>query len=181
MAEHFVKQSYSKIWHFCHNNQGICYTVMSCNNLFKYEILETDAKGDYDVLIDDLDQIHLICQNSSGDIIYYNYSDNGWEKNVILQSKTPTDYLKYFNIHRVNNWINILYQIEYKGKIMLSHQILGYEKQTPDVVDIIRGNYISAKDSMGNIYALYFNLEDKKTLLESEITASGNSTNGAIE
>jgi penicillin-binding protein 2 len=32
-----------------------------------------------------------------------------------------------------------------------------------------------------NIYALYFNLQDKKTLLESEISASGNSTNGAIE
>jgi len=155
MADHFVKQSYGKIWHFCHNSQGICFCTMTNEELTEYEILLKEGQKDFDVLIDDSDVLHLICQDDKGDIIYLNYFEQSWHKYVVMISKTPTSYSKNFDIQRINNWINIFYTIDYKGKKMLTHQIIENDDVKPNVVDYISGNFSVAKDSSNNIFVLF--------------------------
>ena len=156
MSEHFVKQSYGKLWHFCHNSQGICFCTMTNEELKEYEILLREGQSDFDVLIDDSDVLHLVCQNDKGDIIYLSYSEQSWHKYVVMISKTPSAYSKNFNIQRINNWINIFYTIDYKGKKMLTHQIIENDDAPPNVVDCITGNFSVAKDSSNNIFVLFF-------------------------
>lgn len=162
MAEHFVKQSYGKLWHFCHNSQGICFCTMTNEEVKEYEILLREGQSDFDVLIDDSDVLHLVCRDDKGDIIYLNYSEQSWHKYVVMISKTPTTYSKNFNIQRINNWINIFYTIDYKGKKMLTHQIIENDEASPNVVDYISGNFSVAKDSSNNIFVLFFSEAQKK-------------------
>ena len=157
MNEHFVKLSHGAIYHFCRNNQGICFCVMTDERIREYEILLQNGREDFDVLVDDSDTIHLVCQDDTGSIIRLKKEGEVWEKYTVLQTRTPTSYAKNFNLQRVGSWLNILYTVEHKGHKMLSHQIIG-QSENPDAVDYIKGNFSVAQDDTGDIYALYTNI-----------------------
>jgi|GEM_PF-2940979 len=156
MSEHFIKESFGALWHFCHNREGICFCRMKDEHLAEYEILLSEGQSDFGVIIDDSDCIHLICQNNAGDIIYLNYTKQNWQKVVVMQSKNQISYPKNFRIQRTNKWINIFYIIEYKGQKMLTHQMLERSDVPPTVLDYVGDDYSLAKDSMNNLYVLFY-------------------------
>lgn len=152
----FVKESYGVIWHFYHNSHGICFCRMKDENISEYQVLLPEGQEDFDVLIDDSDCIHLVCQNIDGDIVYINHFNGQWRKATLLKAKTSSNYRKDFSVKRVNNWLNLFYCIEYNGKRMLTYQIIDNTDATPYVIDCIKGDFYTAQDSLGNMYLLFY-------------------------
>ncbi|MBO7208517.1 MAG: hypothetical protein J6V58_02140 [Clostridia bacterium] len=153
--EHFVKPSYGKMWHFCHNSQGICYSSISGKHTSSYEVLLPDGQPDFDVIIDNNDQIHLVCQNENGDIIYMKRAKDNWERETLMQSKSKENYKKNFAMILVGNWVNVLYSLQYKNSKIIAHQIIGNDGATPEVLDYIDGDFSVTKDKFNNIFVLY--------------------------
>lgn len=152
----FVKESYGVIWHFYHNAHGICYCKMIDENITEYNVLLADGQDDFDVLIDDSNCIHMVYQNKEGDILYANHFNGQWRKTTLLESKSREYYPKNFILKRINNWLNILYCIEYNGRKMLTHQVIDSTRGTPEVIDCIKDNFCTTQDSAGNIILLYY-------------------------
>lgn len=157
----FVKESYGVIWHFYHNSHGICFCKMNDENITEYQVLLPEGQDDFDVIVDDSNCIHMVFQNKEGDIMYANHFNGQWRKTTLMQSKNQTYYPKNFVLKRVNNWLNMLYCIEYNGRKMFTHQIIDAEENTPYVVDCIRDYFSVAQDSVGNIISLFYS-ETKK-------------------
>lgn len=157
----FVKESYGVIWHFYHNSHGICFCKMKDENITEYQVLLPEGQEDFDVIIDDSNCIHMVFQNKEGDIMYANHFNGQWRKTTLMQSKNQAYYPKNFVLKRVNNWLNILYCIEYNGRKMLTHQIIDAEESNPYVVDCIKENFCAVQDSVGNIILLFYS-ETKK-------------------
>lgn len=157
----FVKESYGVIWHFYHNSHGICYCKMTDENISKYQVLLPEGQEDFDVIVDDSNCIHMVFQNKEGDIVYANHFNEQWRKTTLLQSKSRAYYPKQFILKRVNNWLNLMYLIEYDGRKMLTHQIIDSEESSPYVIDCIRDNFCVAQDSSGNIVSLFFSESNK--------------------
>ncbi len=152
----FVKESYGVIWHFYHNAHGICYCKMTDENITEYNVLLADGQEDFDVLVDDSNCIHMVYQNREGDILYANHFNGQWRKTTLLESKSREYYPKNFTLKRINNWLNLLYCIEYNGRKMLTHQIIDSTRGTPEVIDCIKDDFCSVQDSSGNIILLYY-------------------------
>ncbi len=152
----FVKESYGVIWHFYHNSHGICYCKMNDENIREYQVLLPEGQEDFDILADDSDCLHMVFQNSDGDILYANHFNGQWRKTTLLESKSKGCYPKNFVLKRVNNWLNLLYCIEYNGRRMLTHQIIDGNESTPFVVDCIRDDFCTAQDSAGNINVFFY-------------------------
>lgn len=157
----FVKESYGVMWHFYHNTHGICYCKMTDENITEYQVLLPDGQEDFDVLVDDSNCIHMVFQNNEGDILYANHFNGQWRKTTLLKSKSPGCYPKDFSIKRVNNWLNLLYCIEYNGRRMLTHQIIEGTESTPYVIDCIKDSFCVAQDSSGNIIVLFYSETQK--------------------
>ena len=157
----FVKESYGVIWHFYHNAHGICYCKMTDENITEYNVLLKDGQEDFDILVDDSNCIHMVYQNKEGDILYANHFNGQWRRTTLLESKSREYYPKKFALKRVNNWLNILYCIEYNGRKMLTHQLIDSTRDTPEVIDCIRDDFSCVQDSAGNITVLYYSETNK--------------------
>ncbi|MBQ2284139.1 MAG: hypothetical protein II244_00570 [Clostridia bacterium] len=152
----FVKESYGAMWHFYHNAHGICYCKMTDENITEYSVLLPEGQADFDVLVDDSNCIHMVLQTNSGDILYANHFNGQWRKTTLLESKSKEYYPKKIVLKRVNNWLNVLYCIEYNGRKMLTHQLVDSALGTPEVIDCIRNEFCCVQDSSGNIILLYY-------------------------
>lgn len=157
----FVKETYGHIWHFYHNSHGICFCKMKDENITGYSVLLPGGRDDFDICIDDSDSMHIVCQNSDGDILYINHFNGSWKKTTVLKSKNKTAYDKDFSIIRVGNWLNLFFCIEYNGNKMLTHKIMDKNDTTPFVIDCIKNKYSVSKDSFGNIHILYYSETNK--------------------
>lgn len=158
----FVKESYGVIWHFYHNTHGICYCKMVDENITEYQVLLPEGQEDFDIIVDDSNCIHMVFQNKEGDILYANHFNGQWRKTTLLKSKSQNCYPKNFSLKRVNNWLNLLYCIEYNGRKMLTHQIIEGTGNTPYVIDCIREDFYVSQDSSGNIVTLFYSETQKK-------------------
>ena len=161
-------QSSNQQWHFFYyDNTGICYKKKSAHRWSDYEILFKEGLGDFDVLVDAEDNIHLVCQDKLGSIIYLLYNDQQWHKYTILQSKSNHVYPKYFKIFSINNWINLLYIIRHKEKNLLVHQILDNNAAPPNVLDYVVSSaypFSASMDDENNIH-VYYQRNDKQANL----------------
>jgi len=152
----FVKESYGALWHFYHNAHGICYCKMNDENITEYNVLLPEGQVDFDVLVDDSNCIHMVFQTKDGDMVYANHFNGQWRKTILLESKSKEYYPKKIVVRRVNNWLNVLYCIEYSGRKMLTHQIVDSELGSPRVIDCIKDEFFCVQDSMSNIILLYY-------------------------
>lgn len=131
-------------------------------NITEYQVLIPDGQVDFDVIVDDSNGIHMVFQNNEGDILYANHFNGQWKKTTLMQSKNRAYYNKNLVMKRVGNWLNILYCIEYNGKQMLTHQIIGSDENIPYVIDCIKGDFCATQDTSGNICVLFYS-ETKKS------------------
>lgn len=137
----FVKETYNTIWHFYHNSHGICFCKMTDENITEYQVLLAEGQEDFDVCIDDTDCIHLLCQNTDGDIMYLNHFNGQWRKTTLLKPKTPSNYKKDFAVRLTENCLNAFYCITYNGKRMLTHHAIDNAGLPPSVIDCIDGPF----------------------------------------
>ncbi|MDD4688586.1 MAG: hypothetical protein PHE51_02435 [Eubacteriales bacterium] len=151
-----IKLSNNQTWIFYYNNDnGICFSRLnSQGKVCDTSILSGNCPDDFDVICDSQDNIHLCCQNNVGDIIYYRCTNHYWNKTVLLHSKSNTTNNKQFKLFTVNNWISILYTLEYRNKNMLVHHIPQLSAQ-PTVIDYIGKAYAASCDVEGNIAIFY--------------------------
>jgi len=156
--QYIVTETPEQIWYFFYQTgNGICFKKKNKNQWDHYEILFKDGQKDFDVTMDSRGNIHLICQDQLGSIIYLMYNGTQWHKYTILQSKSNRTYPKYFKMLLVNGWINLFYMIEYKGKNLLVHQILD-NNISPNVVDYVFNTSVPfrvAVDQTNNIHVYY--------------------------
>ncbi len=152
-----VKLTNNDSWYFYHDeSNGICFSRLNSHGeLQESGILSGDSPDDFDVICDDKNNIHLCCQNKTGDIVYFRYKSNVWDRTVLLKSKSNTTNKKQFHMYSINGWINIMYILEYRGKNMLTHHIPERNNGEPEVVDYIGRSYTSTVDKSGNIYVYY--------------------------
>lgn len=157
MADYLVKHSHGYMRHFCHSpKNGIYLCTMTNAHITGYEVLMAEGQNDFDMLIDDDDVTHIVCQDSEGNIIYIKNENGVWEKYTLLKSKTSSSYPKNFRIFLTDNLINMIYAVDYKGKRLLSHHMLE-SSDVPVAIDFAAGDFACAKDEGGNIHLLYTN------------------------
>ena|GEM_PF-2714540 len=153
-----VTDTAEQTWYFFYQiGNGICFKKKNKNRWDPYEILFKDGQKDFDVIIDSRNNLHLVCQDQLGSIIYLMYNGTQWHKYTVLQNKSKRPYPKYFKMLLINGWINLFYVIEYKGKKLLIHQILD-NHISPNVVDYIFDASVPfrvAVDRSDNIHLYY--------------------------
>lgn len=104
--------------------------------------------------------MHLVCQNKTGSILYLSYDGETWRKSVLLESKTPNPYPKYFSLVPISGYVNLFYVISYKEKHMLIHQLFHSQDKPPVVVDHIQictPPFIVTKHTGTDLLLLYEN------------------------
>lgn len=156
LNEYFLKQSNGLVWYFTHSaRNGLCFCKMRGEDICEYEVLVQNALADYDSIIDDDDNIHLVCQDDGGSIIYLLYTMDRWHKHTILKPKNPSTYDKKFRITKVNSLVNLFYIVQSGGRKMLTHHILQNESALPLPLDYIDEGYSLAEDSHNNLWVFY--------------------------
>lgn len=152
-----VKLPNNDCWYFYHDtSNGICFSALDSEaNIKDVSVLSADSPDDFDVTADSEGNIHLCCQNSVGDILYFRKSKDVWSKTTVLKSKNNSQKNKNFHIFSINGWINILCMLDYRGKNMLIHHILRSGGEAPEVIDYIRDSYTACCDPYGNIHIYY--------------------------
>ena len=156
---HILNQSSGQKWHFFyHAKDGICFEKKLETGWDEYQILFKNSMNDFDVTVDHRDYIHLVCQDKTGSIIYLTYNNRQWQKYVILKSKSAKAYRKNFKMLLVNQWINLIYTIEYKEKTLLVHHVLDNRDVPPNVIDYINDtqrSFCAAVDNSSNMHIFY--------------------------
>ncbi len=158
---YIVKESSGREWYFFFREKsGICYANLINKRLPSFDILFSEGMGDFDVIVDINDSLHLICQDKRGNIVYLVSRNDKWLKYVILESKSQNHYPKHFKILLVNDSINLFYVIDHNEDKLFVHQILSSSNQPPEVVGVISESafpFYVTHDGDGDIYAYYMN------------------------
>lgn len=133
----YIVSSESVWWHFFYKaGYGLCFRKKSGAHFGEFEILLKDVQDDF-CAISSGDNIFVVCQDNSGSILYLKYTENRWEKVILLASKNALPYPKYFKLVLVGGFVNLYYIINHKEKHMLVHQIINGAQKEPMVVDYI--------------------------------------------
>lgn len=156
MKDFFLKASHKKIWYLTHSaRNGICFCVMDSNTVTDFELLQRDALSDYHAVIDDNDTVHVACQNSDGDILYFINAGKGWSKYTVLKSRTKESYPKNFRLVAAESELHLFYSVRSSDRILLTHQVIGGQRTEPVALDYISGSFFCCEDAYENIYLFY--------------------------
>jgi len=147
-------------WHFYIKPfYGLCYRKKEGARFGAFEVLFSDACEDFCALTCG-GQLHIVCQDKSGNILHICYDKTVWRKMVLLESKAATPYPKHFSLISLGGYLNLFYIITYKDRHMLVHQILDAKDRPPTVIDHVHPAtppYIAAAHTGTEITVLYEN------------------------
>ena len=135
MREYIIAFNGSWFHFFIKPHVGLCSRKKSGLKFEDYRVLISGAASDFCVYTSD-SQIHLVCQDEKGSVLYLLYDGTAWKKSIILESRTARPYVKNFVITEISGHINLLYTIENKDKLMLVHQIL-IGNRPPNIVGYV--------------------------------------------
>lgn len=127
-----------KWWHFFMKPfYGLCVRKKEGTRFSNFEVLLAEACEDFCAISAD-GGIHLICQDTNGQILYLFMEQDIWRKTVLLESKEAKAYPKHFRLISVGGFINLFYTILHKEKYLLIHQVITAEDRPPTVVDVVQ-------------------------------------------
>jgi len=110
MQEYLVRH-HDKWWHFFIKPfYGLCYRRKEGVHFLHFEVLLPDICEDFCALSSG-GQIHVVCQDKAGSILYLSYDGETWRKSVLLESKTASPYPKHFTLLPMGNHLNLFYII----------------------------------------------------------------------
>lgn len=148
------------------NERNIAYNRFDSNlSILASDILSEEKVLNYATTIDQYDTIHLVALISSGELHYYRYTNEEWQKNTIAKFNLKSNIYNQLEIfiikdklHLIYNYSNIInsniwtiQHIVYDNKREEQYNAIRYlSKKTPDpfIVDV---------DDLGNIHILYMN------------------------
>lgn len=126
---------------FYKSNSGIYSSFLRGKNSWtEAAAVIKDTTPDFSACIDENDVIHIICQNTDGNI-YHIYSRRGsWNLDEILKVKQPGFCIKHFYITTFDSTIFFFYVLEEKENKMLVFQTRDKRNMlsAPDLVSPIR-------------------------------------------
>lgn len=157
-----VKQDGSVLYFFHSKTDGLCMKTKTGRHWAEPVILLADAYHDFDTLLDNNQNIHIICQDLSGNILHLIGHDAEWRKYTLLLAKTKGAYEKNFHLVATGSRIQLFYTIHSTSadKLLLIHMMLGSEYE-PVVVDSLKQQehpFFAVCDDYMNTYIYYQNL-----------------------
>lgn len=160
--DYIIQRSGGGLWHFFHSDaEGLCLRKKEDNRWGDHEILLDNAFFDFCVLCDGNDNMHMVCQDMEGSILYLCFHHGQWHKYTLLQSKTKNAYAKHFKLLLTGTQLQLYYTIRSGGKLLLVHQLPGSDYE-PAVVDVVRDSlrpFSAVCDDYQNTYLYYQNAE----------------------
>lgn len=103
----FVHKNNGQIWSFHISNNSIFYRIIVDNMPVKRIKLIDNIKT-YDVSMDSLGNIDLVCVKDNNELIYFNHSNDGWKRKTFKKKNSKSD-INFVNILNINNSIHIFY------------------------------------------------------------------------
>jgi hypothetical protein len=127
---------------FFKENAGILLSTLNRRSQWSEPvILMKGAHPNFSVCVDNSDNIHLLCQDMHGNIVYMYSNNNDWDMEIIIKSKSPSSYDKFLQICFWEGKLLFLFVVEYVGKKILSYQVKDRNDITePKVIDYVPGN-----------------------------------------
>jgi len=163
-SKYFVfKKSNNKIVALTYGEKsGICFTTLTKKNTWTAPVsVEKQARDFFSACMDTKDVIHIIYQDSHGNIFYIQMDEASVFSLPMLGSKYPSPYNKYFNILAVKNNIHCFYVLIHNNKYLLTHQVISNnEVRNPQALGYINKNnlpYAVHFNRSGDIYIFYQN------------------------
>lgn len=138
---------------------GLCVRQYESGRFSNFEVLLSEACEDFCAISVD-DSVHIVCQDTKGNIVYLCSLNGSWQRSVLMENKSVRPYPKHFSLVPSGRFLNLFYVISYQEKQMLVHQIIGISDRPPTVVDRISGNmpmFITAQASGTDISVYYKN------------------------
>ncbi|MCX7922807.1 MAG: hypothetical protein N3B21_12480 [Clostridia bacterium] len=125
-----------------------------------------DIMPNFDVCVDSTDNIHILYQNTKGNIGYLLNNNGSWSVKSVLKSKNSSIYNKYLTIIHNGQTIILFYVLKYSGRNLLAYQIMDSQQDIsePKVIDYITDSktpYIVLEDKKGETYIFYRYLDVK--------------------
>lgn len=140
MREYIIAYRGNWIHFFIKPHIGLCSRKRNGFKFEEYEIVSLGATADFCVYSSG-ELIHVVCQDEKGSVLYLLYDGKVWKKTILLESRTAKPYNKNFTMVNLSGYINLLYLVENKEKVMLVHQILD-SSSSPEVVAYIKNDAV---------------------------------------
>ena len=140
MREYIIAYGGSWIHFFIKPHVGLCSRKKNGFRFEEHKIILAGAAADFCVYSSG-NRIHIVCQDQKGSVLYLLYDGTSWQKNILLQSKTAKPYNKNFVMTEISGFINLLYLVENKERVMLVHQVL-HPGSSPQIVAYIKNDSV---------------------------------------
>lgn len=166
--QYIIKQSTGKVINIFHKeNTGICMSVLGKKNMWLENMpVIKDALPNFALHTDEADNIHILCQDRHGNILYWIYNNSTWNVTPILNSKNPSPYNKHLDIAYINKSMYFFYLLEYSGNRLLSFQTQKSHENlsNPKVIDYVDTSKFPFKIAQdgNNIFYIFYCFVDEK-------------------
>ena len=123
-------------YHLSDDNRLICTE----KGKSEYAILH-DISGEFDGIITPDNNIHMILQNLSGDLLYLKKESETWKKFSILKTRKGIQKISCIRIASSENTLCAFYVISHQGKNLLVKHVFSCENMfaEPEVIGVIGG------------------------------------------
>lgn len=159
--DYIIRRS-KDMWHFFHvDNDGLCVKKKQDGRWGNSQVLLENVFFDFSVLCDGQDNLHLVCQDMDGNVLYLAYHHEQWHKYTLMKSKTDGAYTKYFKLLLTGSHLQLFYTIRSGNKSLLVHQFPGDDKD-PVIVDVVRDSlrpFFVVCDDFMNTWIYYQNID----------------------
>ena len=137
-------------------NTGLCCRELTAGNSWTLPaIILKNALPDFSVCLDTADNIHLLCQDEKGSLVYIRYKDGTWLNILISRNRN----IKNPYICKANEKLHLFYVVETSDKSILVYQTFSEGcMYSPKVIDSVRKSSKSHTvlcDNNGTIYLFY--------------------------
>ncbi len=146
------------------NKHGLYISLLTPGNHWGNPyIIKKDMHPVFHACIDNNDRIIILFQDHQGNIslLFVETDGETFSEIPVLKSKYPTQYDKYLKIVPIYNSFHILYVLQHKNSLILTHQVQSNgNTSNPGVVDYIKpaeseSPFSLSADSTGSIYVFY--------------------------
>ncbi len=142
------------------NNELACREIIGGELAKMQSILSSDINGtDFDAIIDENDNLHIITGDKDGDVFYLRHSKERWERRCVLHApKNSLTGTKDFFVFSQKQGLVLIYITWYKKEKVLCYQRLAEKIERPIAIAKIskeRCEIFALQDTKGNISVFY--------------------------
>ncbi len=145
---YLVKTKSETLEFFYEKRRGICYRNEFSDTV---HLLTEEAEGEMDVYSNE--DLHLVCQSKTGELLYFCYRMGGWHRRVLLTSKKEEPCFSHLRLWETQKELRLFYVLEHEGEHLLVCQALD---GTPEpLAKISEKKFLLRGDSAGCLYLIY--------------------------